>query len=107
MVTGNLQIANKRQLPAEVFDMAECLVATFHPERIYLFGSVARGDVTPDGDYDFMVIVPESPLPQYRRSQQAHRALADFHKAKDVLVWEYSACASSLRLAYLPSKRYI
>lgn len=87
MFTDNLQSAKEQQLPAEVFDMADCLVDTFHPERIYLFGSVARGDVTSDSDYDFMVIVPESPVPQYRRSQQAHRALADFHKAKDVLVW--------------------
>ena len=87
MGIGNLQIAKVQQIPAEVFDTAECLVAAFRPERIYLFGSVARGDGTPDSDYDFMVIVTESPLPQYRRSQQAHRALADFHKAKDVLVW--------------------
>src|SRR5688572_8732617 len=87
MVASNLQTTYVQQLPAEVFEMAECLVAAFQPERIYLFGSVARGDETSDSDYDFMVIVSESPLPQYRRSQYAHQALARFRKAKDVLVW--------------------
>ena len=76
-----------RQLPQEIFAMAESLVEAFHPERIYLFGSFARGDTTPDSDYDFMVVVPDSALPQYRRSQQAQRVLAQFKMAKDVLVW--------------------
>ena len=34
------------------------LVDTYHPEKIYLFGSAARGETTPDSDYDLMVIVP-------------------------------------------------
>lgn len=31
------------------------LVAAYQPERIYLFGSVARGDADRDSDYDFLV----------------------------------------------------
>ncbi len=76
-----------QSIPQEVFAMAECLAEAFHPERIYLFGSFARGDTTPDSDYDLMVVVPDSALPQYRRSQQAQRVLAQFKMAKDVLVW--------------------
>ena len=76
-----------RQLPQEVFAMTHSLVEAFHPERIYLFGSFARGDTTPDSDYDLMVVVADSKLPQYRRSQQAHRVLSSFKMAKDVLVW--------------------
>ena len=81
--TGIIRVQN---IPQVVLDMAECLIETFHPERIYLFGSYARGDVTPDSDYDLMVVVADSVLPQYRRSQQAQRALAQFKMAKDVLV---------------------
>lgn len=33
------------------------LIEAYDPERIYLFGSRARGDVGPDSDYDLMVIV--------------------------------------------------
>jgi predicted nucleotidyltransferase len=30
------------------------LVAAYDPERVYLFGSVARGEAGPDSDYDLM-----------------------------------------------------
>jgi len=35
------------------------LVEYYHPERIYLFGSAARGDAGPDSDLDFCVVVPD------------------------------------------------
>src|ERR1035437_10950165 len=35
------------------------LSEVYHPLRIYLFGSAARGDGGPDSDYDLMVIVPD------------------------------------------------
>ena len=49
-----------RDIPQQVLDMVECLVEAFHPERIYLFGSFARGDTTPDSDYDLLLVVPDS-----------------------------------------------
>lgn len=82
-----IEIIRVRNVPQVVLDMAECLVEAFQPERIYLFGSYARGDVTPDSDYDLMMVVSDSDLPAYQRSQEAHRVLFDFHQAKDVLVW--------------------
>jgi predicted nucleotidyltransferase len=49
-------------------------VEVYHPWRLYLFGSTARGDAGPDSDYDFMVVVPDdAPL-----------------KLKDILVWKRS-----------------
>jgi predicted nucleotidyltransferase len=33
------------------------LVAHSQPERIYLFGSAARGDYDPDSDLDFCVVL--------------------------------------------------
>jgi predicted nucleotidyltransferase len=35
------------------------LVEYFRPERIYLFGSTARGEASPDSDLDFLVVVPD------------------------------------------------
>jgi predicted nucleotidyltransferase len=43
------------------------LVEAYQPERIYLFGSKARGDAGPDSDYDLMVVVPDSAPPERRR----------------------------------------
>jgi len=62
------------------------LVAALAPERIYLFGSQARGDAGPDSDYDVLVVVPTSKLPRYRRDQAAFEALLGIGVAKDVLV---------------------
>lgn len=56
-------------------------------ERIYLFGSHARGDSGADSDYDFLVVVNDSPLPRYKREQKAFRALCGMGIAKDVLVF--------------------
>jgi predicted nucleotidyltransferase len=68
-------------------EMVRRLVAELHPERIYLFGSHARGDAGPDSDYDLLVVVAESDLPGHRRDQRAYRALRGVGAAKDVLVW--------------------
>ncbi len=67
-------------------NMVQRLVAGFSPERIYLFGSQARGDAGPDSDYDLLVIVRTSALPRYRRDQAAFEALQGVGVAKDVLV---------------------
>src|SRR3954454_22089140 len=62
------------------------LVEYFHPERIYLFGSVARGDDGPDSDLDFEVVLPDD-APQELYRPGIHRALWDLGTACDVLRW--------------------
>lgn len=47
------------------------LVEAYGPERIYLFGSVARGDAGPHSDYDILVVVPDSAPPERLRSRLA------------------------------------
>lgn len=63
------------------------LIDAFHPERIYLFGSHARGDAGQDSDYDLMVVVSHADEPEYRLSQRAHSLLWDLGRAADILVW--------------------
>ena len=63
------------------------LVEAYKPDRIYLCGSRARGDVTPDSDYDLLVVVPETAPPERRRSRLAYEALWGTGTAADVLVW--------------------
>ena len=74
-----------RQHPV-LSEMVRRLVETFRPERIYLFGSHARGEETPDSDFDLLLIVRESSLPRYRRDQAAFRALHGVGASKDILV---------------------
>jgi len=72
---------------AALEELIQRLVEALGPERIYLFGSRARGEGGPDSDYDLMVVVPGSELPGYRRDQLAYGALRGVEVAKDVLVW--------------------
>ncbi len=64
-----------------------CLVEVYHPERIYLFGSAARGDSGPDSDYDLMVVVSDGTPQWFRDSGRAYKAMWRLGAASDVLVW--------------------
>ena len=66
--------------------MVRRLEEQLRPERIYLFGSRARGDAGPDSDYDLLVVVANSTLPGYKRDQEAFRVLRGVGAAKDVIV---------------------
>lgn len=84
--------------------IVERLVAALQPERIYLFGSRARGEGGPDSDYDLMVVVADSDLPGYKRDQLAYETLWGVRAAKDVLVWTREEFDSRLHLvASLPA----
>lgn len=89
---------------ARLDEVVQRLVAAFEPERIYLFGSAARGDAGADSDYDLMVIVADDAPPERRRSRRAYEALWGLSVAADVLVWTRSAFDGRLHLkASLPS----
>ena len=62
------------------------LVAAYQPERVYLFGSRARGEVGPDSDYDLLLVVPDDATPERRRSQLAYQVLRGTGVAADVVV---------------------
>jgi predicted nucleotidyltransferase len=62
------------------------LVAAYQPERIYLFGSAARGEAGVNGDYDLLVIVPDDASEERRRSRLAYTVLHGTGTAADVLV---------------------
>src|SRR5215475_11492392 len=84
--------------------IVERLIAAYQPERIYLFGSKARGDCGPDSDFDLMVVVPDDASPARKRSRLAYDVLRGTGTAADVLVWTRSAFESRLHLiASLPA----
>ena len=80
------------------------LVETFRPDRIYLFGSQARGDADADSDYDLLVVMPHLSEPVHRMAQRAHSVLWDLRVSADVLVWSREAFDARLHLkASLPA----
>jgi predicted nucleotidyltransferase len=85
-------------------EMVRRLIVAFEPERVYLFGSRARGDAGPDSDYDLLVIVPDSAPPERRQSRLAYEALRGTGIAADVLVWTRGAFERQVHLrASLPA----
>jgi uncharacterized protein len=58
----------------------------YAPERIYLFGSRARGDSGEDSDYDLLVVVADDAAPGARSSRIGYQALRGTGIAADVVV---------------------
>jgi uncharacterized protein len=67
--------------------IVERLIQAYQPERIYLFGSVARGDASPDSDYDLLLVVADDVPLERRRSRLAYQTLRGTGIATDVLIW--------------------
>ena len=80
------------------------LVEAYQPERIYLFGSHARGDAGPDSDFDLLVVVPDDTPQERTRSRLAYQVLRGTRLAVDVLVWTRRSFESRLGVpASLPA----
>ena len=62
--------------PGELARVVNQIIATFNPERVYVFGSQARGTPRPDSDIDILVVVSTADEPTYRLAARAYAALA-------------------------------
>jgi predicted nucleotidyltransferase len=79
-------------------EMVRRLVDAYHPERVCLFGSVARGDAGPDSDYDLMVVVPDDAPAHLLSSRTGYRAVRDLGVPRDVFVNKASDFRKQLHL---------
>jgi uncharacterized protein len=71
-------------------DMVQAIMGEVDPERIYLFGSRARGDARRDSDVDLLIVVSEPFGPEHSRFQEinrVYRALSSFRIPNDVLLY--------------------
>ena|SRR3990172_1621776 len=74
-----------------VNEVVRRLVDAYQPERIYLFGSAARGERDPNSDYDVLLVVPDDASTERLRSRRAYEVLWGVGVAVDVLVWRQGA----------------
>jgi predicted nucleotidyltransferase len=65
--------------------MVRRIVAQFHPERVILFGSQARGEAGPDSDVDLLVVMPVKGVKR-RKQVEIRVALHDIPIPKDIIV---------------------
>ncbi|MDA3850816.1 MAG: nucleotidyltransferase domain-containing protein [Spirochaetaceae bacterium] len=59
---------------------------TYHPLKIYLYGSQVWGNPTEDSDFDFCIILKESEKSQAERIRDGLRALKGISIPIDILV---------------------
>jgi len=67
-------------------EIVDRLAQGLRPERIYLFGSRARGQAGEDSDVDLLVVVPDSDLPRHRREAFSYDLLWGLTVPVDVIV---------------------
>lgn len=70
----------------ELTRIVGCLVDAFRPDRVYVFGSHARGEAAPESDIDLLIVIPSANQPAHRLAQAANHALPAHSLAIDILV---------------------
>ncbi len=71
--------------PTPVQTMVDRIVESFHPVRIVLFGSRARGTDTPESDIDLLVVLHDV-ADKRRTAVEIRRVLSDMPVCKDIVV---------------------
>ncbi len=69
----------------EIQRIVRRIVREFHPERVILFGSHARGEAGPDSDVDLLVVMPVKGL-KHKKQVEIRVALHDIRIPKDIIV---------------------
>jgi len=67
-------------------EMVNRIVSGFHPEKVILFGSYARGEAGPDSDVDLAVIFPDIQGRRLDKAVEIGVALHGMGVPKDVIV---------------------
>jgi len=71
--------------PQAIDELVRRIVEAVHPRRVILFGSAARGDMSPNSDLDVLVIMPDG-IHRRRTAQEVYRRMWGFGFAKDIVV---------------------
>jgi predicted nucleotidyltransferase len=76
-----------RNKPANeaIAEMARRIAVQFHPDRVILFGSYARGTAGPDSDVDLLVVMPANGS-RRERAVEIDVALSGIKLPADVIV---------------------
>jgi predicted nucleotidyltransferase len=59
----------------EILKIKDAIVSAVPVERLYLFGSYARGTATEDSDYDFYMVIPSGGMRPIDAMSEAELAL--------------------------------
>jgi predicted nucleotidyltransferase len=69
----------------KIEEITRRLIEFYHPVRIYLFGSEARGESGPDSDLDFCVVLPDDAPESLYRDRSIHSRFWGLEAGVDVV----------------------
>ena len=78
-------------------ELLQSVVAHFRPQRVILFGSLARGQAGPDSDIDLVVVLDDDVPKEMLSARSVYEARKDFHQAVDILPCRASVLAARAR----------
>ena len=91
--------------PETIQEVIRRLVETYHPSKIYLFGSYAWGTPHEDSDLDILIVVDSSTERAIKRSIEGYKALLGLNIAKDIIVYTQEEFDTSVqKKVSLPAK---
>jgi HEPN domain-containing protein len=70
--------------------LLDSIVAHFNPQRVILFGSMARGDAGPDSDVDLLVVVDDDTPAELFSGKSVAEARAGYRGGADILPYRAS-----------------
>jgi uncharacterized protein len=82
-------IMSSALVPPELLDP---VVAYFHPRRVILFGSAARGDAGPDSDIDLPVIVDDDTPPEKLTLKAGYESRQSYDNPTDIFPCREQTC---------------
>jgi predicted nucleotidyltransferase len=91
------KIENPMDIQKEIENISSQIIAKYKPEKVILFGSVARGDNTPESDLDFLIIKKDTPYYGADRIRELSR-LIERNIAVDFLVYRPEEFEQRLRM---------
>jgi len=77
---------NKLITQEQIEHVAKIIIDNYHPEKIILFGSYAKGTPTQGSDLDIAVI-KDSSLPQHQRPREIRKYLRGICIPMDIFVY--------------------
>ena len=65
--------------------LLDSIVAHFNPQRVIVFGSVARGEAGPDSDLDLVVVLDDDIPLEKLSAKSVAQSRAGYHGAVDII----------------------
>jgi len=79
-------------------EVIERLVTAYQPDKIYLFGSRARGTARFESDYDVLLVMNDNAPKELQSARKAYEVLWGITVPIDILVWTKTAFDERLHI---------